>query len=442
MFTKIKLNNFRSFGDIEFDLSLKNGEPKNFAVIFGENGAGKSNLISAFVFLDEILSTMNIRDIYEELLNEQAIYIDENMENKRKQLLKAGLRDIQAIINDYKMIESKDPLKVEFEFQIDGNDGRYCISLGESEIIYEKLEYKLNKRKGTYFECSEDEININNTIINNKTLLADIKLAAKRYWGKHSILAIVLHELMDTSKSYGADNISKNFDTVMEKFSTISSFLDIGNRRWENISSVFAVLESAAKGRIDISQEGELDVAERIFTSFFSSINSDIKKVYYERNYDDNTIIYKLVIEKLVSGQYRQIPFAKESTGNHQLLRVLCCILSAAQGNIVVMDEADSGIHDYLFLKVMQGIVPFIKGQLIMTTHNTMLMEADFAKNATYILCEDVYGCKKINSISDFDKRTYASNNIRNKYLNNGYGGLPNVTEINFKSLIDELDNV
>ena len=77
-----------------------------------------------------------------------------------------------------------------------------------------------------------------------------------------------------------------------------------------------------------------------------------------------------------------------------------------------------------------------------MTTHNTMLMEADFAKNATYILCEDVYGCKKINSISDFDKRTYASNNIRNKYLNNGYGGLPNVTEINFKSLIDELDNV
>ena len=51
MFTKIKLKNFRSFGEIEFDLTSKSGTPKNFAVIFGENGAGKSNLISAFGFL-------------------------------------------------------------------------------------------------------------------------------------------------------------------------------------------------------------------------------------------------------------------------------------------------------------------------------------------------------------------------------------------------------
>lgn len=441
MFTKIKLKNFRSFGEIEFDLSSKNGEPKNFAVIFGENGAGKSNLISAFVFLAEIFSTMNIRDIYEELLSEQAIYIDENMENQRRQLLKAGMRDIQAIINDYKMVECKDPITVEYEFQINSNDGKYCISLGEAEIIYEKLEYKLNKRKGVYFECSNSHININSTIIKEKAFLSDIKFAAKRFWGKHSIFAIVIHELMDKSKSYGFNNISQNFDSVLETFSMISCFLDIGRMRWDRLYSNFDIFESADSGKLDVSKENELNTAEKIFTRFFTSINSDVKKVYYERSYNENAVKYKLIVEKMVDRQYRQIPFSKESTGNHQLLRALCYILSATQGNIVVIDEADSGIHDYLFLKILQEIVPLIKGQLIMTTHNTMLMEADFSRNSTYILCEKENGCKEIKTISDFDKRTYASNNIRNKYLNNGYGGLPNVTAIDFKSLIKELDN-
>lgn len=440
MFTKIKLKNFRSFGEIEFDLSSKNGVPKNFAVIFGENGAGKSNLISSFVFLNEILSTMNIRDLYEELLSEQAIYIDENMENRRRQLLKAGLRDIQAIINDYKMVECNDPIDIEYEFQIDGNDGKYNISLGESEIIYEKLEYKLNKRRGVYFECSQNCININGAIIKDNAFLSDIKSSATRFWGKHSILAIIIHELVDKSKSYGFDNISENFNNVLDNLSTISCFLDIGMRRWERLYSDFDVFDSATSGNIDISKEKELDISEKVFSSVFSSINSDIKRVYYDRTYNNNAIRYKLFVEKMVAGQYRQISFSKESTGNHQLLQTLCYMLSAAQGNIVVLDEADSGIHDYLFLKVLQGIVPLIKGQLIMTTHNTMLMEADFSRNSTYILCEEENGCKKIKSISDFDKRTFASNNIRNKYLNNGYGGLPNVTDIDFKALIEELD--
>ncbi len=441
MFTKIKLKNFRSFGEIEFDLSSKNGTPKNFAVIFGENGAGKSNLISAFVFLEEIFSTMNIRDIYEELLNERAIYIDEQMEIKRKEFLKAGLRDMQAIISDYKMVECEEPITAEYEFQINGNSGKYIISLNEDEIIYERLEFMLHKRKGIYFECSPSSININSAVIKDKEFMSDIKSSAKRFWGKHSIFAIILHEIMDKSKSYGSDNISDNFNCVIDHLSMISCYLYRGRNTLDRLYSDFEVFESAAIGKLDLERENELTVAEKIFSIFFSSINSDIKRVYYERDYNNSIIRYKLIVEKMVAGQYRHIPFSKESTGNHQILRALCYIMCAAQGNIVVIDEADSGIHDFLFLKILQEIVPCIEGQLIMTTHNTMLMEADFSRNSTYILREEEAGRKIITAISDFDKRTYASNNIRNKYLHNGYGGLPNVTAIDFKKLIDELNN-
>ena len=44
MFTRIHLQNFRSFGDITLDLTAKNSKPRHLAVIYGENGAGKSNI--------------------------------------------------------------------------------------------------------------------------------------------------------------------------------------------------------------------------------------------------------------------------------------------------------------------------------------------------------------------------------------------------------------
>ena len=76
-----------------------------------------------------------------------------------------------------------------------------------------------------------------------------------------------------------------------------------------------------------------------------------------------------------------------------------------------------------------------------MTTHNTLLMEADFARESTYILREVDGGHKEIRCVNDYEKRVYLNNNIRNKYLNNEYGGLPEVKPIIFDALLDELSN-
>ena len=53
MFEYIKLKNFKSFGDITFDLTDKNGNPKKLVLIYGENGIGKSNLASVYYMLSE-----------------------------------------------------------------------------------------------------------------------------------------------------------------------------------------------------------------------------------------------------------------------------------------------------------------------------------------------------------------------------------------------------
>ena len=440
MFTKVHLHNFRTFDDMVFDLSKKKGVPKNFITVYGENGAGKSNLLSAFSLLSELMLTMDLRDIYEEILSREAILVDAELEKSLMQQIMAGMRDMQTLINDYRMVSCNEPVVAEYEFTIAGNAGKYCIELGENEILSEKLEFIITSRKGTYFECRPDHISINGAIFTDKDLLLDIKATAKRFWGKHSMLAIIEHELHDKSKSFAENNLSENFCDLLASFRGISCQLRVADREFKHLDTPFSIFSSPNRGRIHKSNEKELDLAEKTFSTFFSSINSDITNLKYEKEYNGDYITYQLVVVKMIAGKLREVSFERESTGNHQLLNIFCCLLSGCFYRTVILDEADSGVHDVLFYKLLQGIHGHIKGQVIMTTHNTTLMEAKFAKDSTYIIYEENGGYKRIRCISDYEKRTYANNNIRSRYLDGTYKGIPDVAEIDFDQLLNTLD--
>lgn len=442
MFTKVHLKNFRSFEEIEFDLSGKGRNTKSLAIIFGENGAGKSNLMSAFVMLRELLVTMDMRDAYEDFLSQKAIFFDENIDKAYRKQVLDEFRDMQAIINDCRMVGSEEPVVAEFEFLIGEYSGKYSIELGRSEITHERLEYRLNQRRGAYFDCSEDGISINSAIVKSRDLLKDIKATAKRFWGKHSLLAIITYELNDKSKAYGEDNISENLRDVLAELAVVSCLVKIGNRQYDSIEAPMRILEKPVKGRIPLSLEAELDVAEEMFTIFFSAINSNIKSAFYKRGQSDKYIEYELCFEKKIAGTYRTIEFFRESTGNYQLLKILCYFLTACLGGTVILDEADSGIHDILFRKILQEVCPYVQnqGQIIMTSHNTLLMESEFAHYATYFMSEAEDGKKSIRTVTDYEKRTFLANNIRSKYLNNEYGGLPTVKRIDFESVLREIE--
>ena len=446
MFTKITLENFRSFDHIVFDLTEKGNVPKHLAVLYGENGAGKSNLMSAFVLLPELTRTMDVRDAYERLLTRDAIFQDEKMEKVMREQMRHSLRDMSAIIKDYRMIDCEDPIVAEYEFNINGNNGCYRVEFGQDEIVHERLEYVLNRRRGLYFDCSSDGILINDTVIqgtNGKDFLVDVKETAKRYWGKHSLLAILLYEMKDKSNAFGRDNVTENFNTVLREFRGLSCAVSMGNKSWEGLSSKLQVLKRPLQGHLSLRRETELDYASDFFTQLFTSVDLSVRKIFYKKEFHDDEIYYKLIEEKYIAGNYRRIDFERESAGNCQLLNISCYLLTACMGGVVILDEAEANIHDLLFQKLLEEIRPILKGQVIMTTHNTMLMEASFAREATYILSVDPDNPsdKKIRCISDYRKRTYAAHNIRNKYLNCEYGGVPELRQTEFQESIEKICN-
>ncbi|MCZ9887474.1 AAA family ATPase [Brachyspira hyodysenteriae] len=76
MFTYVKLKNYKSLVDFEVDLTSSKNNPKKMIIIYGENGAGKSNFIDAFFTLFDTLNTK----IYKTALDK---FMSENSDDKK-----------------------------------------------------------------------------------------------------------------------------------------------------------------------------------------------------------------------------------------------------------------------------------------------------------------------------------------------------------------------
>lgn len=81
-----------------------------------------------------------------------------------------------------------------------------------------------------------------------------------------------------------------------------------------------------------------------------------------------------------------------------------------------------------------------INGQLIVTTHNTLLLES-LPKEYIYILISDYEGNKQINSINDYETKVQKNNNARDLYLKGAFGGIPLSDYIDFETIKYVLNN-
>ena len=69
-FRSLEFTNYKSFDKVNFDLMLTKKKVKNLAVIYGENGVGKSTVISAIKNLRQSLDTRINRINFEKFTNE------------------------------------------------------------------------------------------------------------------------------------------------------------------------------------------------------------------------------------------------------------------------------------------------------------------------------------------------------------------------------------
>ena len=197
------------------------------------------------------------------------------------------------------------------------------------------------------------------------------------------------------------------------------------------------MLENLESGRVERSEEYILDSSERIIREFFTQTYADIKDIFYEKKYEDKIITYKLFVKKMIGGKIRTIDFARESAGTQRIVEIIRALLGAFCGVTVVYDEIDDGIHDLLLKIILDSMMDDITGQLIITTHNTYLLESSDIKSV-YVIHVDYQGNKEIRCLDQYP-RIQNSNNPRNMYLKGLFGGVPFVDMIDYDMIIQEL---
>ena len=420
MFTCIKLKNFKSFKDVSIDFCGKKNEAKNLAIIYGINGSGKTTIVQAFLLLKKTIETMEVRGVLNDLLDEKiAPPADFPIKQDAMfKMLKArfSMNGIESIIHNYKMVDSVDNMSVEYQFVINGNVGSYYIEMDDTSIVKERLEYKLSKRRGCYFNIEDDEININSKIFESKDFYNLIHKQAKMYWGKHSLLSILSFEMTDKSDTFINSNISNNLMDVLLHLSSIS----IKSASVKDNNSGENIIENLQRGKVKKTEEKLLDQVEQIIDSIFRSIFKDVVKAFYQRHIDDEKIGYSLYLRKKVEDKIFDIDFSLESSGTKEILRMIPSFVAAASGKCVVIDEYGMRIHDVLSSKLLEAVANQINGQLIITTHNTMIMEcAGLPPESLYFILDDKTLKKSVKCVSEIEERLHPNYNYRTRYLTN-----------------------
>ena len=193
-------------------------------------------------------------------------------------------------------------------------------------------------------------------------------------------------------------------------------------------------LNNIQRGSVKKEKLNEIKKYENVLNIFFTQGYADIKEVKYHITEKEDRIYYELYFNKMIGGEIKAISSEMESQGTKRILEQFDTLIGSLLGETVIIDEIDNGIHDVLMKNIIMSIKDEITGQLIITTHNTLLLEI-LPKEYIYILSTDYNGNKTINSIKEYGIKIQKNNNARDLYFKGVFGGIPTTDYIDFEEI-------
>jgi AAA15 family ATPase/GTPase len=350
------------------------------------------------------------------------------------------------IYSNLKMIGCKDDTEIKYGFKVDGVEGYYLIKFNNM-LKSEQLYYLIDKNRGLLFDINHESKKIttelNDSIFYDKKYKQELSSEIKKYWGNHTFLSIIVSELITKHENFIKTNISTNLLKVislLRKMTVVCNSSTRSKIKFRNIKDE-SIYFNLMEGTVDVTEQKYLDNYGQMLRLFFTQAYPDIKNVFYKKESKGNNINYELYFEKIIDNKPRSILYDLESTGTKQILSLFDSFLGALQGEIVVIDEIDNGIHDVLMEKIIDSIKDKITGQIIISTHNTLLLKS-LKKDNIYVIVTDSKGQKEINCVSNYDFKIQKNNNIEELYLKGMFGGVPLIDIFDFDEIKKKMKQV
>lgn len=329
-----------------------NPEKYKVKAIYGENGAGKSAIITAVkIFHDMMVRQQYLSDPQKQILLEEIV-------NK---VTRKFTFEIEFIAYEKKVYK--------YSFEVEKSD------TGSFEVTHEKLQVRsakyTNSRYVIVYYCRDGKIvklNCDSELKNKIEMLTMNLLEGSLL----SCLIVNKIEVENENNSILYDCVAPfilGVDIIVyldaeDEHETYLMLKNINEKEFafQNARGLYSVSQKMIlKERYEDYKNKVQDLARflKIFKHGLENIQID-KKEYGS--------FYKCELN-LDYGDY-QINSEFESTGIKKLIRMFDCLDAAANGGIVFIDEMDSNLNDVYLCRIIEYFMYYGKGQVCFTTHN------------------------------------------------------------------------
>lgn len=434
MFTYVRLKNFLSLGDIVFDFRKKRNpksvrDVKQFIVIYGENGSGKSNLADSFAFLIASSYAFN--------------YPDRDKE-----------KNWSDMYSMYRTAECSDVTEAEYGILAEGKEMRYKIKF-TNRLIEEELRIENDISDTPVFRISsgcDGSINreFRSDIFTEDNARSFIMDEIDKHWGTYTFISLLYHFI--SKKPFSIDDVNIPDDLLFFAGHLARSCVSLRTRHGDVrlCKQNKYLLEDLVNGTVEHVDIPVLKNTERIINSFLMQAYSEVRRAFYvTRPEKNNNVMYELHIDRIVADRLCRMSFTHESEGVHNSIELLRSIVHALNGELSVCDGIDCGIHDILLEAMLLSAKDKLEemssqaekkgqeftGQLIFTTHSTQLLNT-LDPSDVYLIKSDYRGQKESVCLSSFMLRK--RDDIRLKYINGLFDGVPIADSIDYTFAIEQ----
>ena len=444
MLVSFSVSNFRSFGEeVTLNMVASNKLTDHLhhrvpiaetgqhlvrsAVLYGANGSGKSNLIKAMAFAQQMIS---------------------------------GQQSDRFSGVDYfrfKGSSRSEPSSFEFRFLLGQKVFAYGFDLISYRVDSEWLTLVKGDDDSVIFERDAEGAVVVGPAArkwhgDDRMLVSTLDLLAKLSVRPHQLFLNLLGSFPDattgatlasiiqwlTKDLVILDPVPRTCD-ILDRLDQDANFRGFAEQFLNRVDTGIGTLtfEKTRRKSRDYSRDVYKVAEDSVEYNYNAAGFSDDSDEIPDPNDPTKVIVRRLQANHDVAGKSFSLPFGEESQGTQQLLHYLP-ILSAAGGRstVVVIDEFDRSLHPLLCEELIRFFSEHhqrVSTQLIVTTHEVQLLSQDLLRRDEYWFVEkDQTQQSRLVSLSDFNVRNDLQ--VRKGYLQGRFGAIPvigNTDELN-----------
>lgn len=425
MIQEIKIKNFRSFKDeVTFSFEASNDKFAEdsqvvqinentrllrFAIVYGYNASGKSNLLDVFEFLYDFW-----------------FYKPKDM-------------DVKTGTIPFKLDKSSpiEPTRIELVFYVEDTKYSYLLELDEHQVYLEKLSYYKSVQPTKLFErrlengqsVIDFNLKISNIVKEKITVecLKNMSFFAARKQANASIPEIDAAMAWMTNKVHQTISPSTNLTKYAQRMTSkdnelIAYILDFLREADFNITN----FKTDA-----INQPYPKEVVEMVLSSDKLSEEEKeiIKQVPFKKDFRTD-FEHTVENERGVEAYTLTSDYGEESRGTLRTLGIETALYSIMKENaFVAIDEIETSFHPKLLEKILfEYLRTHSRSQLLVTTHNDGLLDLVddlIRKDSVWFTEKKKSGVTDLYKLTDF-RGVNRLSSIREAYRNKRFGATMN----------------